>query len=599
MRFYELGARAGRHKPDHVSHAMGLRRKLLGLIGGLLVAVLSGCLLLLFRDASQRISGDFERSLATAASTFRTSEERSFDHLEVLARSLEESPGFRNVFRWGDQPTLADSVLAMREGLGVDLMVVVGPEGKVQLRSDDPERLGDDLRERFRYSLEGYAAARYWELDGQLYRVITVPVTSGSNYVGGGLALGQALDQEWVERLASDTQTEVILAGETALYSTFPDAPRPGAGPKKGQAEFDFRVGQADFQGLQLALAGPLRLVVARDRSQALASLHHTARNFGLLGLAALVIAMLVSLPLVGRMANPVEQLEKTKLQMQTVFRGNLDGLVALDQDGQVTMSNPAAAFALGVSTAEMEGRKLAELLPAQVADELLAGQQQPGRLVQRAWWERRGHRFELARTFLRSHHSELGSILLTRDVTSQHNTRASLERLAGQLADHLDQPGTRDNLLLLTGRLEEPVLEPMELEPLVKELADRDRIDLTVSTQARVRADARWLRLALDNLLDNALRYSDQAATLSLTVDGGRAVIDLLSGGSTIEATLQPQLLSPAYPKEGSSPDSGPGLGLAAVAVVLKAHRGRLEYTPVHQGNRFALSLPLVEDET
>ncbi|MGE0495176.1 MAG: ATP-binding protein [Vulcanimicrobiota bacterium] len=577
---------------------MGLRRKLLGLIGGLLVVVLSGCLLLLFGDASQRISGDFERSLATAASTFRTSEERAFDHLEVLARSLEESPGFRNVFRWGDQPTLADSVLAMREGLGVELMVVVGPQGEVQLRSDAPERLGEDLRERFRYSLEGYTAARYWELDGQLYRVITVPVTSGSDYVGGGLALGQALDQQWVDRLASDTQTEVILAGEAVMLSTLPGAPRPGSGPKKGHSPFDFRVGQADFQGLQIALAGPVRLVVARDRSQAMASLRHTARNFGLLGLAALVLALIVSVPLVGRMANPVEQLEKTKLQMQTVFRGNLDGLVALDQDGRVTMSNPAAAFALGVSTAQMEGRKLAELLPSQVADELLAGQKQPGRLVQRASWERRGHRFELARTFLRSQHSELGSILLTRDVTSQHNTRASLERLAGQLAENLDHPRVRDNLLLLTGKLPGPTLKSIELEPLVKTLADQERLDLTLTTPARVQADARWLRLALDNLLDNALRYSYETVTLSLTVDGGRAIIDLLSAGTTIDPTLQPHLLNPDYPKEGSAPNSGPGLGLAVVAVVLKAHRGRLEYTPVHQGNRFALSLPLLEEE-
>lgn len=577
---------------------MGLRRKLLGLIGGLLVAVLGGCLLLLFRDASERISGDFERSLATAASTFRTSEERAFDHLEVLALSLEESPGFRNVFRWGDQPTLADSVLAMREGLGVELMVVVGPRGEVQLRSDEPERLGEDFSERFRYSLQGYTAARYWELEGQLYRVITVPVTSGSNYVGGGLALGQALDQPWVDRLASDTQTEVILAGEAVMLSTLPGGPRPGPGPKRGQAQFDFRVGPTDYQGLQLALAGPLRLVVARDRSQALASLRHTARSFGLLGLAALVLALIVSVPLVGRMANPVEQLEKTKLQMQTVFRGNLDGLVALDQDGRVTMSNPAAAFALGVSTAQMEGRKLAELLPSQVADELLAGQKQPGRLVQRASWERRGHRFELARTFLRSHQSELGSILLTRDVTSQHNTRASLERLAGQLAENLDQPRIRDNLLLLTGRLGGPEFEQLELESVVTNLADHDRVELSVTTPAQVKADSRWLRLALDNLLDNALRYSDQPVSLSLTVDGGRAVIDLLNVGTAIDPTLQPHLLSSAYPKEGSAPNSGPGLGLAVVAVVLKAHRGRLEYTPVHQGNRFTLSLPLLEEE-
>ena len=138
---------------------------------------------------------------------------------------------------------------------------------------------------------------------------------------------------------------------------------------------------------------------------------------------------------------------------MQTVFRANLDGLVALDQQGVVQSVNPAAVVALGIEEEELLGATL----PEEVVSLLVQGEG-------RASWVREGRDFQLTQTFVRSRAAEdLGSLLLTHDVTEIRENQVQFDRfLTGLSAELLDDQaplpvrlGLR-NLLYTAGQLPE-----------------------------------------------------------------------------------------------------------------------------------------------
>lgn len=130
-------------------------------------------------------------------------------------------------------------------------------------------------------------------------------------------------------------------------------------------------------------------------------------------------------------------------------------------------------------------------------------------------------------------------------------------------------------------------------------------RIDLQApSGPLHVRADRDALALALRNLLDNAVKYSPEDSTVSVSVESqdGLAGISVEDKGVGIPKEEQRE----GFRKftRGSSAKKlnvkGTGIGLTMADQIVKAHGGRLELaSEPGRGSRFTILLPVRANHT
>lgn len=149
----------------------------------------------------------------------------------------------------------------------------------------------------------------------------------------------------------------------------------------------------------------------------------------------------------------------------------------------------------------------------------------------------------------------------------------------------------------------------PVDLETLAREvvaelvpLADARRIDLGLS-QARaltLAGDREALRTLLRNLVDNAVRYTDEGGRVDVTVeDGGsaaapRAQLTVTDSGPGIPLEERARVFDRFYRRAGTAPP-GSGLGLAIVKAIADAHGAALTLTsgPEGRGLRVIVTFP------
>lgn len=104
-------------------------------------------------------------------------------------------------------------------------------------------------------------------------------------------------------------------------------------------------------------------------------------------------------------------------------------------------------------------------------------------------------------------------------------------------------------------------------------------------------------------NLLDNAVRYSDQSKRIEIAVNtrASEIAIEVADHGIGIPRAEQQRIFEKFYRvSTGLVHDTkGSGLGLAIVKHIVAAHRGRVEVesTP-GRGSRFTIFLPLSRAE-
>jgi two-component system sensor histidine kinase BaeS len=95
-------------------------------------------------------------------------------------------------------------------------------------------------------------------------------------------------------------------------------------------------------------------------------------------------------------------------------------------------------------------------------------------------------------------------------------------------------------------------------------------------------RGDARWLGQVLRNLVENAIRYTDEGGRVRIAASrqGDDAVIDVMDSAPGVPPDLLPRLFDRLFRVEPSRSreHGGAGIGLALCRSVVQAHGGRIE---------------------
>ncbi len=103
--------------------------------------------------------------------------------------------------------------------------------------------------------------------------------------------------------------------------------------------------------------------------------------------------------------------------------------------------------------------------------------------------------------------------------------------------------------------------------------------------------------RRALNNLLSNALRYTQLGKTVTVTIAGNENSVQLIveNPGKPIPAEHLPRLFDRFYRVDPSRQrkGEGSGIGLAIVKSIVNAHHGKLWVESDTVSTRFILLLP------
>jgi two-component system, OmpR family, sensor histidine kinase KdpD len=108
------------------------------------------------------------------------------------------------------------------------------------------------------------------------------------------------------------------------------------------------------------------------------------------------------------------------------------------------------------------------------------------------------------------------------------------------------------------------------------------------------IQADPVLLTQLLDNLLDNALKYSGDAVDLTVTPAGGELHVCVEDRGPGVAPGSEQAIFEP-YRRSDRSGQRGAGLGLAVCRAIAHAHGGSLALRPREGGGAsFVISLPV-----
>jgi two-component system OmpR family sensor kinase len=111
------------------------------------------------------------------------------------------------------------------------------------------------------------------------------------------------------------------------------------------------------------------------------------------------------------------------------------------------------------------------------------------------------------------------------------------------------------------------------------------------------VTGDGDLLLLAVHNLLDNAIRYTQPGDTIEIRAyeDGATVVLEIADTGPGIPEAEVPHVWEELYRGEGARGTPGSGLGLALVRAIVERHRGQVGLrSRVGLGTVVSMRLPM-----
>ncbi len=155
------------------------------------------------------------------------------------------------------------------------------------------------------------------------------------------------------------------------------------------------------------------------------------------------------------------------------------------------------------------------------------------------------------------------------------HRVRAATRRM-GQLIDDL--------LRLSRLTRQQTTRQAVDLSELARSITDdlaarepERRIDLRIDPEMRCQGDPALLRIALENLLGNAWKYTAQQAAPVVSVSHRDGVFTVADNGAGFDMAYADRLFVPFQRLHDAKQFDGNGIGLAIVARVMARHGGRI----------------------
>lgn len=364
-----------------------------------------------------------------------------------------------------------------------------------------------------------------------------------------------------------------------------------------------------------------------------------------------------------GELRTAADQEATLRSRMEAIMQSMGDGLVATDSAGRVVAFNRAAEQMIGRRADLVFGRRFEDVVTGHdgsgrtLSEAVRGGSVFPGAVLERA--EGGAIPVALVATPLRDRGGEeVGRVVVFRDISAEIETERMKSEFLANVSHELRTPLTPirgyaeilkrkkvpfgraepfiDGILESTGRLEriveilvdfaameagrlKPRTEAIDLRKFVdaqlQRWRHRDKVHRFVRKVAAdlppVEADRRLLAKCIDELIDNAVKFSPNGGRVEIAAEavsgnGSRSArptrirIDVRDQGIGIPPEALPRLFQDFRQLDGSATRAygGLGLGLAYVKRVIEAHRGDISVASVPgRGSTFSLSLRLADN--
>lgn len=131
-----------------------------------------------------------------------------------------------------------------------------------------------------------------------------------------------------------------------------------------------------------------------------------------------------------------------------------------------------------------------------------------------------------------------------------------------------------------------------------LKDLPGAERVKVEIEDGFMAFADAERLQHVLGNLLENAIKFSDEGdIIIGAERRDAHVRVVVSDGGVGIEPERLPDIFSGPAPAGQRSGPSGSGLGLYLTKRLIEAHGGEITVaSKVQQGATFTITLPVAE---
>ena len=195
-------------------------------------------------------------------------------------------------------------------------------------------------------------------------------------------------------------------------------------------------------------------------------------------------------------------------------------------------------------------------------------------------------------------------------ELARDGDDKAERDRVLARAITQADRIGRLSGALLRLSLLDTGLpsqMKPLDLALLVRSAAgsfasraEQADVDLSVqvpSAPLMVNGYEPGLRGAVDNLIDNALKFTPAGGSMEVgaRAGDGRAVIWVADTGIGIPPEDLGALFSRFHRGRNAAAYPGSGLGLAIVQATMDLHGGKASVSSSEAGSRFELRLPLV----